>query len=229
MVDRRRTVDIAAAYDRWAEVYDVDANATRDLAAAALRGARLDVNGREVLEIGCGTGTRTRWLAEHGAGVLALDFSTEMLRRARSRVRSPRVRFLQHDVRCAWPLAAGSVDLVIGALVLEHVADLEPIFAESVRVLRPAGELFVCELHPLRQSAGRRAEFTDPGTGQRVSVTAFPHGVSEYVSTAARAGLALAQMSEWHDPDAPAGALPRLLSLHFQRGATEPVRPRSEP
>ena len=59
-----------------------------------------------MVEIGCGTGRNTEWLAERAASVLAVDFSEGMLQQAKSRVRSPRVRFQQHDIRYGWPVAA---------------------------------------------------------------------------------------------------------------------------
>jgi ubiquinone/menaquinone biosynthesis C-methylase UbiE len=210
-------LDIAAAYDQWAEVYDIDPNRTRELAAAVLRQAELNLAGGDVLEIGCGTGVNTLWLAERAASVLALDFSTEMLRHAQARVRSSRVRFVQHDVRFTWPLADASVDLVLFALVLEHIEDLELIFTESARVLRSGGEIFLGELHPMRQLQGHQAQFTHPRTGDRVRVSAFLHDTAEYVNVGVRAGFSLVQIGEWRDLDASRSALPRLLSLHFRR------------
>lgn len=214
--------EIAAAYNEWAEVYDTNANRTRDLAAAVLRQMRLDLGGRAVLEIGCGTGSNTQWLVEQSQSVLALDFSREMLRHAQARVRSSRVRFVQHDVRSAWPLAEASVDLVVAMLVLEHIEHLQPIFAESARVLRPGGEIFLCELHPFRQLQGHQAEFIHPRTAERVCVSAFLHETVEYVNASLRAGFELVHMSEWRDPEAPRSTLPRLLSLHFRCTRPQP-------
>jgi ubiquinone/menaquinone biosynthesis C-methylase UbiE len=54
-----------------------------------------------------------------------------------------------------------SVDLVIGNLILEHVSNVAPIFAEAARVLRPGGVMYSCELHPYRQLRGGQAHFTD--------------------------------------------------------------------
>jgi malonyl-CoA O-methyltransferase len=196
-------------------VYDVDENRTRDLAVAVLRRAPLRLAGRAVLEIGCGTGANTAWLAERSGSVLGLDLSREMLRRAEARVRAAHVRFARHDVRAAWPVGDGSVGVVIAMLVLEHVEHLPPIFAEAARVLDRGGELFLCELHPARQWQGRQAEFTHPATGEPVRVPAFLHETSEYVNAGLAAGLALAHLGEWRDPEAPRTALPRLLSARF--------------
>src|SRR5438876_8929763 len=91
--------EIAIAYDEWAETYDSDPNRTRELAGQVLRKVDLRVDGRDIVEIGCGTGRNTEWLATQAARITALDFSEAMLARARARVHDPCLRFVQHDVR----------------------------------------------------------------------------------------------------------------------------------
>ena len=207
---------MAAAYNRWAKTYDTDPNRTRELAATVLRELNLELSGRDVIEIGCGTGRNTEWLVERAGSVVAMDFSEGMLRQAHARVRSPHVRFVQHDIRTGWPQAAATADLVIAMLVLEHIEQVEPIFAEAARVLREGGELFVCELHPTRQMYGRQAEFTDSETGECERIAAFLHDVSDYVNAGLRSGFELAYMGEWRDSNASQSDLPRLLSLQFR-------------
>ena len=209
--------DIAAAYNDWAETYDTDLNRTRDLAAEALRQANLDLTDRKVIEVGCGTGRNTAWLAEHAAEIVALDFSDEMLAKARARVNDPRVRFVQHDARAEWPLADSSADLVIAILILEHIEDLETFFAEAARVLIQRGKLFLCELHPMRQLTGGQAQFSNLKTGERQLVTAFLHDVSEYVNTGLAAGFELQHLGEHRDAEATLSSVPRVLSLLFRR------------
>jgi ubiquinone/menaquinone biosynthesis C-methylase UbiE len=208
---------IARAYDRWATQYDVDRNATRDLDADVVRRAQLDLAGRRVLELGCGTGKNSAWLAEHARELVALDFSAGMLAVARTRVRAPNARFVEHDIRAPWPVRAGEMDVVVGNLVLEHVHDLAPVFAEAARVLTARGQLFLCELHPYRQLRGGQAHFTDDDTRETVPVAAYLHSTSEYVNGALAAGFVLREIGEWLEPEAPEGAPPRLLSLLFAR------------
>jgi ubiquinone/menaquinone biosynthesis C-methylase UbiE/GNAT superfamily N-acetyltransferase len=214
--DNRQNSEVAASYDLWAATYDVDPNQTRERAAVVLRQRGLKLAGRDVIEVGCGTGLNTQWLAEQAATVLALDFSAGMLRQAQARVRSPGARFVRHDIRSAWPVADASADAVIAMLVLEHIERLEPIYAEAARALRVGGDLFLCELHPTRQMLGRQAEFRHPETGERELVAAFLHDVSEYVNEGLRARFELLHLGEWRDAGAPRATPPRLLSLHFR-------------
>jgi malonyl-CoA O-methyltransferase len=208
--------EVAAAYDRWAESYDTDANRTREMAAVVLRQHTLELAGRQVVEIGCGTGYNTQWLADHAASVRGLDFSEGMLRQARFRVHSRHVQFMQHDIRAAWPLEDASADLVIAMLVLEHIENIASVVAEAARSLRAGGELFICELHPMRQMLGRQAEFTNPETGIGERVQAFLHDVSEYVNAGIWSGFELVHMGECRDSGSARTTPPRLLSLHFR-------------
>lgn len=211
-----RSQEVARAYDRWAATYDDDRNATRDLDAVVVRRAPLVLEGRDVLELGCGTGKNTEFLAAHARQVHAMDFSEGMIARAHQRIVTPNVRFVRHDLRDPWPLPGASVDVVIGNLVLEHVHDLAPVYFEAARVLRPGGQLFVCELHPYRQLLGGQAQFTDPASGESVRVTAHVHTVSEYVNGGIEAGMSLRALGEWIEDGAPLDAPPRLISLLFE-------------
>jgi malonyl-CoA O-methyltransferase len=212
--------EVARAYDRWAASYDADRNATRDLDAEVVRRVPLTVAGRDVLELGCGTGKNTAWLAERAKTVVGLDFSPGMLARARERVGATHVRFVQHDVREPWPVPDVTADVIVGNLVLEHVGDLAPIYAEAVRALRPGGQLLLCELHPERQRRGGQAQFTDPATGTTVRLRAYRHTVAEYVNGGIAAGLRLRHLGEWLEADAPSDAPPRLLSVLFENAET---------
>ena len=209
--------DVAQAYDRWSRRYDDDHNATRDLDARVVRQSPLHVAGTRILELGCGTGKNSEWLAAQASSLVALDFSPGMLDVARRRVRSERVRFVEHDITRPWPVEPSSIDLVVGNLVLEHVRDLGPIFAEAVRVLRTGGELFLCELHPYRQLRGGQAHFEDAETNETVPVTAYRHSVSEYVNGGIAAGFRLRELGEHVEESAAAGVAPRLLSVLFER------------
>ena len=212
-----RHAEVAGAYDLWAPTYNTDENPTRDLDADVVRRAGPPVASRDVLEIGCGTGKNTTWLAHRARSVIALDFSPQMIARARERVSADHVTFKEHDVRKAWPIPSETIDVVIGNLVLEHIADLGPIFAEAARVLRRGGHLFLSELHPDRQRAGGQAEFVDRTTGVAVRIPAYQHTVAAFVNGGIAAGLTVRHVGEFIEASAPRDALPRLLSVLFEK------------
>ena len=209
--------EIATAYDRWSETYEAVENATRDLAARVLRQYPLSLRDCEILEIGCGTGLNSGYLAKHAKHLTAFDVSAGMLEQARSKITAANVRFVQADIQLEWPLADGSVDLVVCMLVLEHIAKINHVFQEAARVLWPGGEFFVCEFHPFRQLQGRQARFTDETSRDLVFVRAFLHEISEYVNTSIQHGFQLIRLDEWRDDDRDQSKLPRLVSLHTRR------------
>jgi malonyl-CoA O-methyltransferase len=203
---------IRDAYDRWAEQYDTDENATRDLNATVLREqAFLDADDA-VLEVGCGTGLNTEWLAEQAGSVVATDFSAEMLETARRRLSGTGVTLRRMDVTGPWPVGPNRFDAVVATLLLEHVERLGFVFREARRVLRPDGAFYLCELHPYRQLGGTKANFDPDASGETVTIDAFTHPVSEFVNEGLDAGFSVRRMGEWHGPD---DEVPRLLSILF--------------
>lgn len=213
---------VARAYDRWAASYDEEENRTRDLDAQMLRAHGPRMRGRTVLELGCGTGKNSEWIAAECSRLIALDFSEGMLEKARQRVVSPNVQFVAHDIRTPLPVEDASIDVVVSNLVLEHVQDLRSVFMECHRVLRKGGKWYLSELHPMRQLMGGKAHFVDASSGGIVQVPAVKHSVSEFVNAALAAGFRLRGMGEWIEEDGrardPDGvAMPRLLTIRFVR------------
>lgn len=210
---REHEASVEELYDAWAARYDADDNPTRELAERTLRQMLPPLAGRDVVELGCGPGNNTRALLA-APSVVAMDFSSEMLARARAAISAPRVRFVAHDLHQPLPLPSGSADLVVLSLVLEHLERLGPLHRECVRVARSGGELLVLELHPERQRLGKRAHVVRGD--QVIAAPAHHHTVAEHVTSALDAGFTLTEIREVHDADA-LDAPPRLLALRFVR------------
>jgi arsenite methyltransferase len=101
-----------------------------------------------VLDLGCGAGLDALLMAPQAASVLGVDFSREMLTRARGSAEAmglSNLEFRLGDAE-AIPAATGSIDvaLVNGIFNLNPAREL--IFSELSRVVRPGGQLFVAEL-----------------------------------------------------------------------------------
>lgn len=207
-------MNIQSAYDEWSGSYDADENRTRDLDREVTRTRLGGLHFESVLEIGCGTGKNTSLLAGIGKRVQAADFSQGMIARARAKVQAQNVRFSLMDITRPWQLEGGSFDLIVCNLVLEHIQDLQHVFCEAARTLRPGGIFFVNELHPYRQYEGTRARFHR--SGEKIEVDAFIHHTSDFLKAAQACRFSLVSLEEyWHETDQ--NRPPRLLSLTFER------------
>lgn len=112
------------------------------------------LEGKQVIEYGCGTGDSTCLLAAAGATVTALDLSPVSVAKARRRAEllglSDRVRVLEAEAG-SLDLPDGSFDVAFGAGFLHHVHnELPAIYAEIARLLRPGG--VACFSEPVANS-----------------------------------------------------------------------------
>lgn len=141
-------------HDRWASAVDAAELDPERMARCpttpettyALR-ALGEIAGRRVLDLGCGYGETTAWLALQGARVEAVDISPKMVERSRELCArhgvADRVGFhVAPGERL--PLPDGSIDVVFGHDVLHHM-DLERGRAELQRVLGPNGRAVFVE------------------------------------------------------------------------------------
>ncbi len=87
---------------------------------------------KTVLEVGCGTGHFSRWLASRGFQTIGLDLSTAMLQQAR---RHPGVAYIRGDAH-ALPFANRAFDLVLMVTTLEFLPKPRMAIGEAMRVAR---------------------------------------------------------------------------------------------
>ena len=208
-------MSIQESYNEWSASYDSDRNLTRDLDAQVTREKLRDMRFHSILELGCGTGKNTIFLARIGSRIDALDFSEGMIEKAQEKVQAGNVRFSMADLTQRWPCQDASYNLVVCNLVLEHIEDLSFILAETFRVLKQGGTFLLNELHPFMQYEGKKAKFQNE---DRVTeIPAFVHHISDFLKAASDSKLRLVQLDErWH-PDDPHSRPPRIISFLFQK------------
>jgi ubiquinone/menaquinone biosynthesis C-methylase UbiE len=207
-------VSIQAAYTDWSATYDTDRNLTRDLDQIVTRKILGHLHYRSILEMGCGTGKNTGFLATIGEQVLALDFSLGMIQKAKEKDPSDRIQYVVANLTELWPCKDHTVDLIICNLVLEHIQDLPSIFAQTSRTLVGGGQFFICELHPFRQYQGTVANFER--AEQKIEIQAFTHHLSDFFNAARQNSFTLKDFNEWwHEQDE--HKPPRLVSMLFEK------------
>ena len=191
-----RVLPTREGYDRWAATYDTMGNWLLALEEPEVERGLGDVAGLDLLDVGTGTGRHAIALAARGAHVTAVDFSDEMLAKARAKPGAERVRWIAHDVLTPLPFAAASFDRVLSGLVIEHipVAALAGFFAELGRVARPGGRIVVTAMHPAMFVKGVSANFHDE-SGE-VRPRSYVATLSDYVMGATSAGLGITGLVE---------------------------------
>lgn len=102
-----------------------------------------------VLDLGCGTGRGAEALATRWprARVVALDSSAAMLREAGARAAAGRIERVLADAE-AMPLPDAAFDLVFSNLMLPWCEDVDAVFAEVARILKPRGLFTFTTLGP---------------------------------------------------------------------------------
>ena len=127
----------------------------------ALRAMLPPLEGRDVLDLGCGFGWFCRWARAHGAArVLGVDVSENMLARARATTTDDAITYARNDLEHP-DLAGETFDLAYSSLVLHYIAALPGLFATIHAALRPGGHLVFSMEHPILTAPTKPGWVTD--------------------------------------------------------------------
>lgn len=207
-------MSIREAYNVWSEVYDSNLNKTRDLDLVVSKKLLSERSFKNILEIGCGTGKNTEWLTEICDKITSVDFSENMFEIAKSKIKSPKVTFIQADINMGWNFTDEKFDLIMFNLVLEHIENLEHIFNQANQKISENGEIFISELHPFRQYIGSKAKFEI--NNQLTELKVFVHNISEFFEVAQKFQFNCNSLKEWKSAEEEKD-FPRLISFIFMK------------
>lgn len=138
------------SYEEWHSRYgvDVDADAPWHRMIREHVSFERDLAGKTVLEIGCGRGGFSCWLAqqpERPRQIIAADFSVNAVQKGHRYAQSAGVSGIAWEVEDIQAIAHpdASIDTIISCETVEHVPDPHRALAELYRVLKPGGRLFL--------------------------------------------------------------------------------------
>jgi len=175
-----KKVESIEGYDRWAPTYDgehnpliaIEENMTLDLID--------DVRNQRVLDVGCGTGRYCELLTKRGAKVVGIDPSSKMLEYAKKKITAS-CKFELHLGRMENARFPSShFDVVVSALTVGHILELEPVIKKISRVIKNRGRLIISDMHPYWFIAGYDYVKFCNGSGQEYRIPEYPHLFEEY-------------------------------------------------
>jgi len=111
-----------------------------------------DLNGKNILDIGCGSGELTNKLADTAEKVVGLDFSEKWIEHCNNNYKRDNLSFVQGNAANLKEFPDQYFDIIIMNMVLPNiykVADMEKIFSEIKRVIKVSGDFIFSDLHPI--------------------------------------------------------------------------------
>lgn len=159
------------------------------------------IPGDRVLDLACGTGSLTRDLAKRvgpTGSVLGIDFSREMLRGAETK-HMPNVEYRRGDATDLSGIEDESFDAATIAYGARNIPDLDALFSEMGRVVRPGGRVVCLEIATPENPASRAFyglwfDRIVPKLGAKISgdaeaYTYLPKSVKEFVAADDLSGI----------------------------------------
>lgn len=190
--------------DRYAELVETKAHNVY-YERPAMLSLLPDVEGRRVLDAGCGPGVYAELLLDRGADVFCVDGSQRMVELAGRRL-GDRAVVVRADLGVPLDfLEDGSFDVVLAALVIDYVRDWRSLFAEFHRVLRTGGFLIFSVEHPFSDFSERHmanyfeteiVECTWRGFVEPVPVRSYRRPLSELLNPLVQSGFAIDRLLE---------------------------------
>ena len=141
------------------------------------------------LDAACGSGFYSAYLRAQGIKVCAFDCDPKALELARERVAD--VKFVQADLLEPLPYSSGVFDLIVCALALQLIENIDVPIREFARVLKPGGKLLLSIPHPF-------ATWQDNyfSQGKVVDLPRFHRPLSAYTAALEQAGFCLERLLE---------------------------------
>lgn len=182
------------AYNLWSETYDGERNPVKSFSDAMISELLPDMNGKTLLDVGCGTGYACNLALQHGSSrVLGLDISENMIAKAQNLIQNSKADFrVIHDSQPF--ITDEKFDIAICALVLAHAKDPSLILRSVYDALRPGGIMIITDFHPQAAHQGMKRTFEYHGV--TYAVTHHTYTIDTYRTMLGNAGFLIIQSKE---------------------------------
>ena len=136
-----------------------------------------DLEGKRVLDLGCGYGEHCTMFLERGATkVVGIDISSKMLEIARKENSDPRISYINMPMERIGELE-GSFDVVVSSLAFHYVEDFSGVIKSIYGLLENHGVLVFSQEHPLVTPHSVGSRWTKDENGEKIYVNLANYGV----------------------------------------------------
>ncbi len=160
----------------------------QDSITAYFRCLDIPMNGKSVLDLGCGDGYDLSRIKLKGALICGIDSSQEMIEIAQQKNPEGNIKIGYFD---NIPFADHSFDVVISKWSFQQSMDIDSIYREIARVIKANGQLVYLSAHPIRQFIDKKRTGKDYFKKEIVEAVFFDgqlrekspsHTMNEYLS-----------------------------------------------
>lgn len=144
--------------------------------------------GKKILDMGCGAGFDLNFFGSQGLSLYGFDASEEMVKLSKMRNKEADIKLGKFD---QIPFESNFFDFVVSKWAIQTASDIDPIYKEVLRVLKPGGEFVFLAGHPIRQFIEKKKTPKDYFKKEMVESIIFDgkiklseptHTMSEYLS-----------------------------------------------
>lgn len=110
-----------------------------------------NVKGKKILDVGCGRGDLSLYLAQQGANVIGIDLSNNHIDLCKTRANDLNLKVNFMVMNAQVPDFEDNVfDIIVGSRIIHHLPDIELFTRECKRLLRKKG--FITFIEPLKKN-----------------------------------------------------------------------------
>lgn len=215
-MSKQNIFDNEIFFDGYKKLRERAVNANNLFEIPALFSMMPDLNGKRVLDLGCGFGEHCKMFVERGAEkVVGIDISNKMLEVAKSENIDPKIVYINMPMEDISRLNE-SFDVVVSSLAFHYVEDFLGVVKNIYDLLDTNGVFIFSQEHPLVTCHSGGSRWTKDENGEKKYVNLSNYGVegernskwfvdnvkiyhrtfSNIVNTLIKAGFSIQQMTE---------------------------------
>lgn len=136
-----------------------------------------DLNGKKVLDLGCGFGEHCKMFIERGAQkVVGIDISQKMLDVAKKENSNEKITYVNMPMENISELNE-TFDIVVSSLALHYVEDFSGVTKSIYSLLNDGGFFIFSQEHPLVTTHSRGSRWTKDENGVKLYVNISNYGI----------------------------------------------------